>query len=159
MAKKAKKVKYESRIPVEFGGVSLNKEKARIGFSVDRGDNSLDLEGADSWFAGAQLQVELEIDPKPGGDADGQQTMGDGFGPEADVHEGATLSGVADVMRFSVAREKIGASLVFNINEVDVEALTRFRNSKGNLSVRRIGDADTKSESNEAQEAESHDQD
>lgn len=140
----AKETKFERRIPVEFGGVSLNKEKARIGFSVDRGDSSLDLEKADGLFAGAQLEVQLETDPNAGGDAAGQQTM-----DAADV----TLDGVADVMRFSVASEKIGASLVFNIKAIDVAALTRFRNSKGHVSVRRIGDAESKADASEPEAA------
>ena len=113
-------------IPVQFGGVSIGDQTARLGVSIDR--KVLNLNAADEAFCGHRLNGRLVL----GGDGDqpGQATIVD------DLHE--TLEGVFDCKRIGVNAKAITTGLTFSLADIDVRELAKFSRGSGRLQVASI---------------------
>ena len=115
---------------VEFGGLSLGDETARLSVKIHRG--WLELEDADAILAGSRCEAKIEIAP------DGEQgTLKIGG---KSIKEVEPLEAVVDVKRFGVSREDFTTGLTFQVSEIDVSKLARFANKAGKLTLKRTGD-------------------
>lgn len=113
-------------LPVQFGGVSLGKKNARLGFSVDR--SVLGLVRADELFVDRRLTVRIVLGRED--DAGGQELA---FGEDFEHR------GVFDVKGFRVGAEAYtGLGLVAMVKDFDLEALRRFRAAAGRLVVENV---------------------
>ncbi len=116
-------------VPVEFAGISIQKEQATVAIKLLK--SKLTLKSADHFLCGARLEVGLKIDPDSSDDVAGQETF-DAMGTEA-------FESVADVKSWRASPEHITCSLVFTRS--DAEALLRFGQERGRLQARRVGAA------------------
>lgn len=124
--------KKKFKFDVEFRGVSIGTNTARIGFHVDRG--ALELDEADELFSNSQVRCNIVCDPNAKKDAEGQETFGE-TGEKIDV--------VADIKGFRVTEEGYTAGLSLNKKETDVAILGSFANAKAKLTCQRLGAAST----------------
>ena len=122
--------KKKRKLSVDFKGLNIGKNTARLSFHVDRG--FLPLEDAAEMFVDSQLTCEIECDPNADKDVVGQQTI-DGTKIELDV--------IADVTRFGVTADTFSAGLALNKGAVDLATLSQFANRKGSMAFERTGSA------------------
>lgn len=117
-------------IAVEWGGVSIGDQVARLSFRADR--NVLPLDAADRVLAGRRLDVVVACHAP--GDAPGQTYLPD------TPHGGAAIKATVDSKSFSTNAKRISGSLAFNIESVDVALLGSFARRTGSLLVSEIED-------------------
>lgn len=127
MGKKITKAKLE----VEYQGVSIRGEVARLGFRVAKtGDNGrvgINNATADQFFCGSRCAVTLKL-----GDTDQMELPG---------AERPEITTTVDIKRYSVTPKWFGATLVFAVGEIDVATLSHFSGQTGELVIERTGDA------------------
>lgn len=115
-------------IPVEFGGVSIGDELARLGIKVSR--SSLKLAQADKNLVGKRLTGWVQRTKN--GEVEGQKRL-PGM-KDADL----TLVGTFDVKRLGVSAEEISFGLAFNVRSVEVGELAQFAKRTGRLVVQGV---------------------
>ncbi len=121
MAKSNKKpAKPTLEVAVQFGGLSIGDQTARLGVRIARA--FVDVEKADAVFVGKRLEVVVQL-----GAADADQMKL--FDVELEV------VGSVDVKRIGVAPDSISAGLTFNLASIDVATLARFSKGVGRLKV------------------------
>ena len=118
--------KNELDLMVEFGGVSIGQETARLGLKVSR--DNIELEDADHAFCGRRLTGKIVL----GKDDPDQTTM---FESSQKMVEA-----VFDVKRYGVSSEWVSTGLTFNLKDVDIETLSKFSKGTGRLVVNDIGE-------------------
>jgi len=127
MKKQAKKTKLD----VEYLGVSIRDQVARLGFRVAKsgedGRVGISAQTAERFFCGSRCGVTLKL-----GDTDQMELPGT-KAPE--------ITTTVDIKRYSVSPKWFGASLVFAVGEIDVSMLSHFSGQAGQLAVERVGDA------------------
>lgn len=124
----AKTQKYSAA----FTTVSLNRKSARLGVRL----KTPDLLAVNDIIRNSQLKVTLTADPNAGKDIEGQATMDVGV---------LELSGIANVREFGVKRNAdVGFSLLFSKSTVELDDLSQFVGTKGELQVKRLGKASAK---------------
>lgn len=122
---------FDHEFDCTFKSVSIAKEKASVGLTIQR--NDIDVSQADSVFCGAQLTVLIEADPNARkGEPEGQQTI---------CETTIAFEGIASCAGFSVRSEHINLSLQFQKSEVDLRQLGRFAALKGVVCCTRTGNA------------------
>lgn len=123
MAKKAAKTVGEFDCPVQFGGVSIGDETARIGVKINRSTMKIGL--ADKYFAGSRLAIDIERYSENEGE--GQKLLVDGAR--------TTLGATVDVKGFKSTRKAFGISSTFSLGSIDVRDLAKFSKAHGTLSI------------------------
>jgi hypothetical protein len=123
MAKKAPGSLGELEALVDFGGVSIGDESARLGMRLDI--NALSLSQAYKMFAGARLAISLVLFSDS--ESSDQQELIKGIRP--------TLQATVDVNGFRVTRKNISIGCKFSIGSTDVKLLSQFAKRKGRLVV------------------------
>jgi|GEM_PF-5887383 len=144
MAKRQRKKRGKKPVlqaPVNFGGVSIGDETARIGFKINR--EHMNLSKADDCLCGRRLTGRIVVTPN--GEDPNQQPLP---GMEEIHHEVAT---VFDVKRFSTTRKQISGSAVMQLSAVDVSELGHFAKKQGVLVADIVGDLED-SESDDDEE-------
>lgn len=121
MAKKSK-----LSVLVQFGGVSISQETAKVGVSIER--STLDLLDADQYLCGKRLVGKIILGRRD--DADGQAKLIE----DTDFEVG----GAFDVKRFGVSPTKLSAGLTFALASIDVRELARFAKGAGRMVVDEI---------------------
>lgn len=120
-------------VPVDFGGVSIGDEYARLGILFDRSD--MTTAKADHFLCGARCEVKIAVDPAAKKDAPDQSKFS-----FADAR--VKLESVADIKRYGVGPKSIGAGLTFKINNMDdVARIARFAKKKGRIVLKVIGES------------------
>lgn len=126
MAKgKGKPSKPTLEVAVQFGGLSIGDQTARLGVRIARA--FVDVAKADAVFVGKRLEVVVQL-----GAADADQMKL--FDVELEV------VGAVDVKRIGVAPDAISAGLTFNLQSIDVATLARFSKCVGRLKVLTVAD-------------------
>ena len=117
-------------IPVKWGGLSVGKKTARLGFVVARGKADNDVLNAH--FVDSRLEVTMILDALSESDEPGQKSFTD---PEAEVNT------VADAKGYRTNMGEYSSALTFARDDVDLEALLDFAERGGRLKAERIGNA------------------
>ena len=112
-------------VAVQFRGVSLGMEKARLGLRFQRAH--LTIAQAEKFLCGARLRLTAILE------SDGQGELL----PNARLK----IESVADSQRYSAGPNDLSAGLTFNRKDVDLTALCAFMGKSGTLAAERIGDA------------------
>ena len=112
-------------LPVDFGGVSIGKETARLSVKIDRNMTGLSPNEADELFCGHRLTC--KVIQRSNDDDPNQTTM------VPDLYE--TVEGHADVKRMGVSASHIGFGLTWSLADVDVKTLALFSKASGRLVV------------------------
>jgi len=120
-------------VPVKFTGFSAGDETARLGLVFNR--DKLSLNEAEFYLCGARANTTLTLDPNAEKDGQGQQTF-DG--------DDESVETVVDIKKFTVSPKKIGASLTFNIEEIDIGNVAHLAQRSGKIRIQRVGDAQSK---------------
>ena len=107
-------------IPVAYGGVSIGKETARLGMTIDR--KVLNVVGANEAFCNRRLH--------------GRVMLGNDDGALFD--KSLAVESVFDVKGFRVTSDAIGVGLTFQMNEIDIATLAKFSKGGGRLVVDEI---------------------
>jgi len=115
----------ELEVDVQFGGVSIGDETARVGIKIDRGRMS--VEEADEFLCGKRLTGRIEVCAP--GEQQGQQSL-PGM-KDTRPH----LDGTFDVKRFGVSLKEISAGLTFSIASIEVSELAKFAKKNGRLTI------------------------
>lgn len=115
----------ELEVDVQFGGVSIGDETARVGVKIDRG--VMTLEQADECLCGKRLTGRIEVCAP--GEQQGQQSL------PGMKNERPHLEGTFDVKRFGVGLKEISAGLTFGLGPIDVSELAKFAKKNGRLIV------------------------
>lgn len=115
----------ELEVDVQFGGVSIGDETARVGIKIDR--TLLDLEKADDMLCGKRLTGRIEVCAP--GEQNGQQSL-PGM-KDSRPH----LDGTFDVKRFGVGLKEFSCGLTFGLGSIDVSELAKFAKKNGRLTV------------------------
>jgi hypothetical protein len=126
MSKKKSKVAMVD-LPVEFGGVSIGEQTARLGCRFSKSLFN-DLNRAADMFVGRRLDCRVGL----GGEQDspGQTMLFD----DMEVFVEAT----ADCKRLGLSTDTISIGLTFNLKDVDIETLARFSKGSGRLAVDQV---------------------
>lgn len=114
-------------IPVDFGGISLGKDTARIGISFPM--SVLSLEKAFETLCGHRLQCAITLD-KSNDQENGQKRIVDDLDEQIDC--------LVDVKKIGVSPDTISAGLTLAIVDLDLPRFAKFRKSKGRLVVSSI---------------------
>ena len=125
MAKASKNGKHREtvlEVPVQFAGISIGPEVARLGTTISR--DECELEEADRIFCGRRIEVDVVLGKRT--DAKGQTKMW-----ESD----RTISGVADVKGIGVGPDTYRIGLSFGKHDVDLAELSEFAKGAGKLVV------------------------
>lgn len=121
----------KGKLEVEYQGVSIRGEVARLGFRVAKtGENGrvgINNATAEQFFCGSRCAVNLKL-----GDTDQMELPG---------AERPEISTTVDIKRYSVTPKWFGATLVFAVGEIDVATLSHFSGMAGVLVIERTGDA------------------
>lgn len=112
-------------LPVNFGGVSIGKETARLSVKIDRQQTGMSPNEADDLFCGHRLNC--KVVQRSNDDDPNQTTM------VADLYE--EVEGHADVKRMGVSASHIGIGLTWSLADVDVKTLALFSKAAGHLVV------------------------
>lgn len=112
-------------VDVQFGGVSIGDETARVGVKIDRG--AMTLDDADEFLCGKRLTGRIEVCAP--GEQQGQQSL-PGMN-DARPH----LDGTFDVKRFGVGPKEVSAGLTFVLGSIDVSELAKFAKKNGRLTI------------------------
>ncbi len=118
----------ELDVEVDFLGVSLGAETARLGCKVAR--SRIPLGAAELVLCGRRLSGRVTV--RPDGDDADQTYIVDGM-----KHE---ISAVFDVKRFSVSPDWLSFGLTFVMTEIDVRELACFAKRRGQLVVAEVTD-------------------
>lgn len=110
----------ELDIAVSYGGVSIGKQTARLGLTIER--KSLNVVAADEAFCNRRLHGKVLL-----GDDDG--TL---------FEKSLEVLGVFDVKGFRATSDAIGVGLTFQMNEIDIATLAKFSKGGGRLVVDKI---------------------
>lgn len=108
-------------VPVEFGGVSIGDQVARIGVKVSR--ERLNINAADDALCGKRLTgriVRGDFNPA-------QKTLFDDVKYE--------VAGAFDVKRFGVNTKEISFGLSFSVESIDIGELSHLAKQTGGLVV------------------------
>lgn len=138
--------KLELEVDVQFGGVSIGDETARVGVKFDRA--RLTLDQADEFLCGKRLTGRIEVCAP--GEAEGQSSL-----PGME-DERPHLDGTFDVKRFGVGLKEISCGLTFSLGSIDVRELARFAKKNGRLL---IADAEFLPDDSETDESEGDESD
>lgn len=122
MAKKTDKRVFR----VDFGGVSIGKEGARLEVKIDR-NQIASLELADDLFCCRRLTVDVAV-----GDVDIDQ--------EELFDKGTKLSAIVETKGINAGIEKVTVSLNFALNSIYVATLARFSSGVGVLRINEVTD-------------------
>lgn len=120
----AHKKKVLADLPVEFGGISLGKDTARIGVSIARSD--LMLTNADELLVGHRLTCEITLDGSED-TTSGQQRLVD----DLDLR----IDGIADCKGMRVTPDLIAAGLTMSLRDLVLEDFAKFSKGKGRLII------------------------
>ena len=129
MAKAATDTTTVLDVPVEFGGISIQKETSTIGVRALK--TKMSPTQAEHFLCGARLEVAMKADPDSSDDVPGQETF--------DELSTDSFESVGDVKSYRSGPESFGCSVVFNRDEG--EKLIQFGQARGRLKARRIGAA------------------
>lgn len=113
-------------IPVDFQGVSLGQDTARLGVKINR--DHMGLDKADDAFSGHRLAGKVIL----GDRYDPDQTK---FIEDVDV----VIETAFDVKRFSVTDSYFSIGLTFSKRDIEVHDLAEFAKKSGRLVVFDIG--------------------
>lgn len=111
------------KVGVEFGGVSIGENTARLGVRISR--ERLNLVAADEVFTNHRLTGSVALGDHD--DANGQTTM---FEDQNHVIE-ATF----DTKRLGVTATELATGLTFSLSDIDVAELAKFSKGRGVLTV------------------------
>jgi hypothetical protein len=136
MAKKAKATAKKSTevldVPVKFKSFGYGGGRTcRLGVNID--GKSITDKMASHFLGGAQLAVELTLDPNAGGDVKGQDKLLN------DTPDPVTAT--VDVKGFSYADKCFSAGLTFPYEDVEAAELLALAGKTGKLVAERTGDA------------------
>lgn len=126
--KNSKSGKAVLDVPVEFGGVSIGENTARLGIRMDR--SVMNLLAADEAFCGHRLNGSIVLGGSD--DARGQGKLLD------DMDE--TVTGTFDVKRIGVNSKSITTGLTFSLADIDIGTLARFSKGSGRLIVNGVSE-------------------
>ncbi len=121
------KQKQMHEIPVEYGGVSVGDETARLSLRISR--ESLNIIAADELLCGRRLAGSVQLGGL--GDCEGQSKLFD-----CDVEVGGTF----DVHRFGVSSKHYSTGLTFKLKEINIGDLAQFSKGSGRLCIAEISD-------------------
>lgn len=119
------KTATELEVDVQFGGVSIGDETARVGIKIDRA--LMQLDQADEILCGKRLTGRIEVCAP--GEQQGQRAL------PGMKDERPHLDGTFDVKRFGVSLKEISAGLTFGLGSIDVSELAKFAKKNGRLLV------------------------
>lgn len=122
MAKKKSADAIIADIPVDFGGVSIGQNTARLSFKVSRA--SIPLSDADELFVERRLRGKIQL---------GGQSDGAGQGTLFECRE--SIDGTFDIHRFGVTSEAYTTGATLKMNEVDIAMLAKFSKGAGRIIV------------------------
>ncbi len=114
-------------IPVQYGGISIGQNTARISMKVSR--EALNIVAADEVFCDRRLTGLLQL-----GGADDSQGQTSFIDPDVE------LTGAFDVHRFSASTQWYSTGATFSLKEVVLMDLARFSKGSGRLKVFETGD-------------------
>ncbi len=123
MAKKSKSTVSLLDAPVQFGGVSIGDQTARLGVRISR--QCIKLEHADEYFSGRRLSIQVALGG--GEDSPGQMLLLD----DMDF----VIASVCDVKRYGVTSDTISTGLTFSLKDTEIETLARFSKGSGRLAI------------------------
>jgi len=115
---------------VKFSQLSIGETTARLGCNITR--ENLELEDADSIFAGSRCSAKIEMKDDPG-----QTTM---IVNGKDMTKVDPIEAVVDIKRYNVSRDMFTTGLTIQLSEVDVSKVAKFANREGKLTLKRTGD-------------------
>jgi hypothetical protein len=120
--------KSDVKIAVQFGGVSIGEETARLGIRISRADVS--LENADAMLCGRRITGRVRVaitNESP--DQQGLPGMDDAI---------TEIAAVFDVRRLGVSPKEFTAGLTFSLAEIDVSVLAHFAKREGWLIAEKV---------------------
>jgi len=123
-----KTINPKTELEVDFGGVSIGQETARIGVEIDRA--KMTLQDADKFLSGSRLKVHLLATPK--GECKGQKHF-------EDMTE--TIEGEIDCKSFSVTADKFRTGFKFAAAALNLLTFVGFRKRPGKAFIEWIGAA------------------
>ncbi len=121
---KQKKTDAVLELPVAYGRVGFGDRTASVGMSIDRAN--LEAQLADQSFCCRRLTGTIMRQPR-GWDAAQKPLPG-----TADDME---LSGIFDVASLSLTSKKIGMTLTFALDGLDVQRLASFAKCEGRITI------------------------
>lgn len=119
------KTEYELKREVEFNGVSIGQDTARVGVKIDR--DEIDLETADKFFCNKRVEGEILV-----GKAVRQQKM-------FDDDSQPLVKSVFDIKGFSVRTNHITFGITGSRDALDIETLADFAKQSGVIRFDLVG--------------------
>lgn len=113
-------------LPVEFGGVTIGQQTAKLGLKISR--EVMNIIAADESFCGRRVTGSVGVGGQ--GDSPGQQYL------LADMSD--VIDATFDIHRFSVGPDHYTTGLTFKLKEIDIGQLARFSKGTGRLVMSNI---------------------
>lgn len=124
----AKKKAALIELDVDFKGVSIGQDTARVSFNVTR--DRLSIDDAENYFCGRRLVATAKL---RSGDANGQTHLLKDMAP-------VSIKAAFDTRKFSVAPEVIGSGLTCLLTEIDVGDFSHLAGREGKLVIESVED-------------------
>lgn len=113
-------------IPVEFGGVSIGQQTAKLGLKISR--EVLNINAADEALCGRRVTGRVGVGGA--GDSPGQMYLID------DMED--VINATFDIHRFGVTPDNYTSGLTFKLKEIEIGILARFSKGAGRLVIENI---------------------